>query len=106
MRGEKIYEYDLDITGVTDHGVSLQSIMSGEQKMPPQGTRFERYVRGARKGPPVGATAGRRLCPNARGWPDRSRPSGDDRDRRRPQDSPLSGWRQCAARGRANLGPS
>ena len=77
MRGEKIYEYDLDITGVTDYGVSLQSIMSGEQKIPPQGTRFERYVRGARKGPPVGATAGRRLCPNARGWPDRSRPSGD-----------------------------
>ena len=37
MRGEKIYEYDLDTTGVTDYGVSLQSIMSGEQKVPPQG---------------------------------------------------------------------
>jgi hypothetical protein len=50
MRGEKIYEYDLDTTGVTDYGVSLQSIMSGEQKVPPQGTRFDIAVEGPVKG--------------------------------------------------------
>jgi hypothetical protein len=25
MRGEKIYEYDLDVTGVTDYGISLDA---------------------------------------------------------------------------------
>ena len=50
MRGEKIYEYDLDITGVTDHGVSLQSIMPGEQKVPPQGARFDAAFEGPAKG--------------------------------------------------------
>jgi hypothetical protein len=50
MRGEKIYEYELDITGVTDYGVSLQSILSGEQKVPPQGTRFDIAVEGPVKG--------------------------------------------------------
>jgi hypothetical protein len=30
MIGEKIYEYDLDITGVADFGVSLQAIAAGE----------------------------------------------------------------------------
>jgi hypothetical protein len=50
MRGEKIYEYDLDITGVTDHGVSLQSIMSGEQKVPPQATAFDASFEGPERG--------------------------------------------------------
>jgi uncharacterized protein DUF3237 len=50
MRGEKIYEYDLDLTGVTDYGVSLQSIMSGEQKVPPQGARFDATFEGLGKG--------------------------------------------------------
>jgi len=30
MRGEKIYEYDLDVTGMTDYGVSLDAILSGK----------------------------------------------------------------------------
>ena len=58
MRGEKIYEYDLDITGVTDYGVSLQSIMSGEQKVPPQGTRFDIAVEGLGKGRLTGRVRG------------------------------------------------
>ena len=41
MRGEKIYEYDLNVTGVTDHGVSLQGILPGTEKAPPQGTRLD-----------------------------------------------------------------
>ncbi len=34
MKGEKIYEYDLDVTGVTDYGVTLQAILSGQAKRP------------------------------------------------------------------------
>jgi Protein of unknown function (DUF3237) len=41
MRGEKIYEYDLDVTGTTDYGVSLEAILSGKQKVPPQGARVD-----------------------------------------------------------------
>ena len=41
MNGEKIYEYDLDITGVTDYGITMQSILAGEAKIPPQGARFD-----------------------------------------------------------------
>lgn len=41
MRGEKIYAYDLDITGVTDYGVSMEAILVGQEKIPPQGARFD-----------------------------------------------------------------
>jgi hypothetical protein len=41
MRGEKIYEYDLDVTGITDYGVSLDAILSGQEQVPPQGLRFD-----------------------------------------------------------------
>jgi len=41
MRGEKIYEYDLDITGMTDYGVTLDAILSGQAQVPPQGVRFD-----------------------------------------------------------------
>jgi hypothetical protein len=41
MTGEMIYEYDLDITGVTDYGVSMESILAGKEKVPPQGARFD-----------------------------------------------------------------
>lgn len=30
MIGEKIYEYDLDVTGVTDFGVALDAIVCGK----------------------------------------------------------------------------
>ena len=50
MRGEKIYEYDLDVTGMTDYGVSLDAILSGEEEIPAQGVRidvaFEGHARG------------------------------------------------------------
>jgi len=35
MKGEKIYEYDLDITGVTDYGIVMESILAGQQEIPP-----------------------------------------------------------------------
>ncbi len=41
MRGEKIYEYDLDVTGMTDYGVSLEAILSATQPVPPQGVRID-----------------------------------------------------------------
>ena len=41
MKGEKIYEYDLDITGVTDYGITLEEILSGQRKVPPQGARVD-----------------------------------------------------------------
>jgi hypothetical protein len=34
MRGKKIYEYDLDITGMTDYGVTLDAIL-GIRKINP-----------------------------------------------------------------------
>lgn len=50
MRGEKIYEYDLDVTGVTDYGVSLEAILVGKEKVPPQGARFDVAFEGRAKG--------------------------------------------------------
>jgi hypothetical protein len=41
MTGEKIYECDLDITGVMDFGVSMESILAGREEVPPQGARFD-----------------------------------------------------------------
>jgi len=41
MKGEKIYQYELDVTGVTDFGVSLQDVLSGAAAIPPQGIRID-----------------------------------------------------------------
>ena len=41
MKGEKIYEYDVDVTAVTDYGVTLEAILSGQAKVPPQGARID-----------------------------------------------------------------
>src|SRR3990172_1673152 len=41
MRGAKIYEYDLDVTGMTDYGVSLEAVLSGQERVPPQGVRLD-----------------------------------------------------------------
>ncbi len=55
MRGEKIYEYDLDVTGVTDFGVTLDAALSGQVAIPPQGIRIDV----AFAGPVSGRLAGR-----------------------------------------------
>jgi hypothetical protein len=55
MRGEKIYEYDLDVTGITDYGVPLDAILSGQAPIPPQGVRFDT----AFDGRAVGRVSGR-----------------------------------------------
>jgi len=41
MTGEKIYEYDLDTTGVTDYGVSFESILAAKEQVPLQGACFD-----------------------------------------------------------------
>ena len=41
MEGEKIYEYDLDITEVTDYGFTLEDVLSGKASIPLQGARID-----------------------------------------------------------------
>jgi hypothetical protein len=58
MRGEKIYEYDLDVTGVTDYGVSLDAILSGTEAVPPQGLRIDVAFAGRATGRLAGRVQG------------------------------------------------
>ena len=58
MRGEKIYEYDLDVTGVTDYGVSLDAILSGKERVPPQGLRIDIAFEGRASGRLAGRVRG------------------------------------------------
>lgn len=41
MKGEKIYEYEVDVTGVTDFGITMDAILSGTAPVPPQGARLD-----------------------------------------------------------------
>jgi len=50
MKGEKIYEYEFDLTGVADYGVSMDAILSGKETVPLQGARFDLTVEGRGKG--------------------------------------------------------
>jgi hypothetical protein len=58
MRGEKIYEYDLDVTGVTDYGVSLDGILTGKEQVPPQGARIDVAFEGRASGRLAGRVRG------------------------------------------------
>jgi len=58
MTGEKIYAYDLDITGVTDYGISMESILSGKEALPPQGARFDVAFEGNATGRLTGRVRG------------------------------------------------
>jgi Protein of unknown function (DUF3237) len=58
MRGEKIYEYDLDVTGLTDYGVSLEAILTGKEKVPPQGLRIDVAFEGRAQGRLAGHVRG------------------------------------------------
>lgn len=50
MNGEKIYEYDLDFTGVIDYGITMEAILSGKEKVPPQGARVDVWFEGRASG--------------------------------------------------------
>lgn len=58
MRGEKIYEYEVDITGMTDFGVDLASLLDGTTPIPPQGARFDVAFAGQAKGRIAGSVRG------------------------------------------------
>ena len=58
MRGEKIYEYDLDVTGVTDYGVTLEAVLSGQVQIPPQGVRLDVAFAGRATGRLAGQIGG------------------------------------------------
>ena len=69
MKGEKIYEYDLDITGMTDFGISLESILSEKEAVPPQGVRIDVAFEGHASGRLSGKVRGvdyLRLRPDGR----------------------------------------
>lgn len=50
MRGEKVYEHELDLTGVIDYGVSMEAILAGKEAVPLQGARFDLAVNGRSQG--------------------------------------------------------
>jgi len=58
MTGEKIYSYDLDITGVTDYGIPLPAIVSGQTKVPLQGARIDVAFAGHATGRLTGSVKG------------------------------------------------
>ena len=58
MRGVKIYELDLNITGVTDYGVTMDAVLSGKEKVPLQGARFDVAFEGGGKGRLAGKVRG------------------------------------------------
>ena len=58
MRGEKIYEYDLNVTGVTDYGITLNAILSGQARVPPQGVRIDVAFEGRATGRLTGTVRG------------------------------------------------
>lgn len=58
MRGEKLYEVECDIIGVTDYGVTMDAILSGKEKVPLQGTRFDVAFEGRAKGRLAGKVRG------------------------------------------------
>jgi hypothetical protein len=58
LTGEKIYEMDLDLTGITDFGVSMDAIITGKEAIPLQGARFDLAVNGRTKGRLAGRAHG------------------------------------------------
>jgi hypothetical protein len=58
MKGEKIYEYDLEVTAVTDYGLTLEAILSGKARVPPQGARIDVAFEGRARGRLTGRVRG------------------------------------------------
>jgi len=58
MIGEKIYSYDLDITGMTDYGIPLPAMVSGQSKVPSQGARVDVAFQGVATGRLAGSVKG------------------------------------------------
>lgn len=48
--GEEIYRYHLEVTGVTEFGVDFGKLTAGEVAPPPEGARFDVWVKGPVEG--------------------------------------------------------
>lgn len=58
MSYEKIFEYDLDITGVTDYGVDMEALFTGRESVPLQSAQFDVALAGPVKGRVAGTMRG------------------------------------------------
>jgi hypothetical protein len=58
MTGEKIYEYEVDITGVTDYGLTMEAVLSGQVPIPAQGVRIDVAFAGRASGRLAGQVRG------------------------------------------------
>jgi hypothetical protein len=54
--GDLLYDYTVNLTGVTDYGVTLESLMAGAAP-PPEGARFDVRFEGSSSGPKLKGTA-------------------------------------------------
>jgi hypothetical protein len=50
QEGELLYDYTLRITGLTEYGVGLESLMAGKAPPPPEGARYDVWFEGAAVG--------------------------------------------------------
>jgi hypothetical protein len=50
QKGELLYEYSVNITGITEYGLSFEEFMGGGT-LPPEGARFDVYFEGDSTGP-------------------------------------------------------
>ncbi len=58
MSYERIFEYDLEITGVTDYGADMEELFSGRRTPPLQGAQFDVTLAGPIKGRVTGMVRG------------------------------------------------
>jgi hypothetical protein len=58
MSYEKIFEYDLDITAVTDYGANMEALFTGRESVPLQGAQFDVTLSGSIKGRVTGTMRG------------------------------------------------
>ncbi|MDH4147489.1 MAG: DUF3237 domain-containing protein [Acidimicrobiia bacterium] len=56
--GEKLYEYELNITGITEYGASLQAVLAGDAPPPPSGLRVDVAFEGTATGKISGTVRG------------------------------------------------
>ena len=57
--GELIYDVTLQFTGITEYGFSMETLMTGQEPLPPQGARFDVAFAGTSSGPKIkGTTSG------------------------------------------------
>lgn len=54
--GELLYEYTVNLTGMTEYGVSFADLMAGTAAPPPEGARFDVPFEGSSIGPKLKGT--------------------------------------------------